>query len=122
MSTYPLWLAVLGWALAALMFVYGLMFFVNRRIGYMITAHTESGAPSIVGARFFMLGALAAIFLYLGNTQALIVLLVVGALVGLTDMMIEKPHGGAAWPHVTAAIGAAVLAYLFYTTPLAGSL
>ncbi len=122
MSIYPFWLTMLGLALVVLMFVYGILFFVNRPFGFMVTGHTASGAPSVVGARFFFMGALGAIFLYLGNTQAMVVLLAVGALVAIGDLLLEKSHGGQAWPHITAALGAGVIAYLFYTTPLVGSL
>ncbi len=111
----PQWLMILGWLMIGLMFFYGVMFFVNRKFAGMITGHTEAGAFSVVGARFFFMGALGAAFLLAANWQAMAILLAIGALVAFFDAILEKPYGGATWPHAVACIGAAVLAYLFFT-------
>jgi hypothetical protein len=115
----PPWLLWLGYAIIALMLFYGAMFFINRKFAYAITGHTESGAPDVVGARFFFMAVLGLGFLLMGEYRAMTFLLYVGAVVAVFDAILEKRHGGAIWPHAVAAIGAAVLGFLFHTIPLA---
>lgn len=110
----PIWLIVLSVGMIALMFLYGVGFMTKRDLTLKLTGHTVAGAPTIVGARFFFLAGLGAVYLYLENIEALFFLLVLGVILAFTDAFMERRHGGAMTPHFVVGGGAAVLGYFYY--------
>lgn len=121
MTIVPTWLTLLAVGMILLMVVYGIGFFTMRDLTLKLTGHTVAGATDIVGARFFFLAALGAAFLYLGNVQAITVLLGLGVILAATDAILERRYGGAVLSHVVVGGGAALLFYFFYSLPTPGA-
>lgn len=120
MTIVPTWLTLLAVGMIFLMVAYGVGFFVMRDLTLKISGHTINGATDIVGARFLFLAALGAAFLYLGNVQAITVLLGLGVVLAATDAILERRYGGSVLSHVVVGSGAALLWYLFYSLPTSG--
>lgn len=121
MTIIPTWLMLMSIGMVLLMFAYGVGFFTKRDLTLKITGHTVTGATDIVGARFLFLAALGAAYLYLGNVQAITVLLGLGVILATTDAILERRYGGSVLSHVVVGVGAALLCYLFYSLPMTGA-
>lgn len=120
MTLIPTWLMVLSIGMILLMVAYGVGFFTMRDLTLKLTGHTVTGATDIVGARFLFLAALGAAYLYLGNIQAITVLLGLGVILAATDAVLERRYGGSVLSHVVVGGGAALLWYFFYSLPTTG--
>lgn len=121
MSVIPAWLTLLASGMIVLMVLYGIGFFTMRDLTLKLTGHTVMGATDIVGARFLFIAGLGAAYLYLGNVQAITVLLGLGVVLAATDAILEKRHGGSVLSHVVVGSGAALLFYFFYSLPTTGA-